>query len=229
MRCSKGLTVWYRDPVSAILNDITTFLRLREKTVAAQIVAGVDDLNAIHALLKTAGVDPNFTVEVTSKSEPDRPNTDTRDLDSSADMSDTDPTSDDGRIPRRRRLGRYGRPVRATVLDVLESENRSWSSAEVQEAVLGEVGPDRADEKLQATVRTALWTLGKHKNSVRRDGRHLATKWLTDPDTPAVTGVSGTAPTSGLGGDDYEAQQDHRHNPPGRDGDNHGRAPIAGG
>jgi len=215
--------------MSAILNDITTFLRLREKTVAAQILAGVDDLKSIHALLKTAGTDPSFTVEVTSKSAPDRPTTDTRVPDSSADMSDTDPTSDDGGIPRRRKVWRYGRPVRAMVLDVLESENRAWSSSQVQKAVLGEVGPDRADEKLQATVRTALWTLGKHNQSVRRNGRHLATKWLTDTDTPAVTGVSGTAPTIGLGGDDYEAQQDHRHNPRGRDGDNHGRAPVAEG
>lgn len=197
--------------------------------MAAQIVAGVDDLNSIHALLKTAGADPSFTVEVTSKSEPDRPTTDARDSDSSADMSDTDPTSDDGRIPRRRKLGRYGRPVRAMVLDVLESEKRAWSSAEVQKTVLGEVGPDRADEKLQATVRTALWTLGKHNQSVKRNDRHLATKWLTNTDTPVTAGVSGTAPTTGLGGDDHEAQQDHRHNPRGRDGDNHGRAPIVEG
>jgi len=137
--------------------------------------------------------------------------------------SDAAPTSG-------RSLGQYGRPVRAIVQDILESENRAWTSAEVQDAVAAEVGPERVDEKLKATVRTALWTLGKNGRSVKDDaGRHTAVRWLTDTETPGATGVSGTAPTSGLGGEDDQTQaQDHRHDPSRRDGVHLDRTPVGG-
>jgi hypothetical protein len=121
--------------------------------------------------------------------------------------------------------------VRAIVLDVLESENRAWTSAEVQETVAAEVGPERVDDQLKATVRTALWTLSKHGQSVKDDsGRHTATKWLTHAETPADTGVSAcVSGTSGLGGDDDQAQaQDHRHDPSRRNGVHLDRTPVGG-
>ena len=68
-------------------------------------------------------------------------------------------------------------------------------------------------------VKRGLWQAGTPTD--------IAAKWDADTETPAATGVSGTAPTSGPGGDDDQAQaQDHRHDLHGRNGVHLDRTPV---
>ncbi len=199
------------DAMGDELADAIKFLRGREHAVQTQIASLDVDLRKIRDALSALGMEP----------QPSRTDDEPTTVNDESESRTPDETPAPGANVRR-----YGRSVRALVQEVLESENRAWTSAEVQEAVRAEVGPERVDERLQATVRTALWTLGKHGQSVRDDsGRHVAAKWHTSTETPAGTGVSGTAPTTGLGGEDHEAQNSHRHDPSRRNGDHHS-APV---
>ena len=202
--------------------DIVDYLQGREEAVATQIASMNDDLKKIHKLLRALGVAPRFEFNLVSSSpgaavEPD------------ADVAQPE----DNAQPAGRSAGRYGRPVRAIVQELLESANRAWTSAEVQEAVRVEVGPERVDDKLQATVRTALWTLRQHGQSHRNDdGTHIATKWLEDTEAPAGTGASGTAPTSGPeGGENHHdpVPTDHRDHLQQRNGVRSGGTPVVRG
>lgn len=195
------------------LAEAIEYLRDREHVVQQQVASLTADLRKIRSALVELGVEQQQLHWV------DAPTTVSDESGSEAREATLTP----GVNP-----GRYGRPVRAIVLDVLESENRAWTSAEVQEAVRDEVGPERVDDKLKATVRTALWTLRKHGQSVTDDsGRHTATKWLTtSTETPAATRVSDAAPTNGQGGEDHA--HDHRHSGFGRIGDHQDRTPVGG-
>jgi hypothetical protein len=68
--------------------------------------------------------------------------------------------------------------VRAAVLALLESAPRQFSAAEIASAISAQL-PDRPEDQLKSTIRTAVWTLRKHNQIVTvQGGRHLATKWL---------------------------------------------------
>ena len=205
------------------LADAIEYLQVRERQVQAQIASLNAGLKKLHDALVALGVEPRL----------DRDHGLQRTDDESTTVSDEgesktpDATPAPGANP-----GRYGRPVRAIVQAILEAENRWWTSAEVQEAVRAEVGPERVDKRLQATVRTALWTLRKHGQSTKDgEGRHLAARWrLTDTESPVAAGVSGTAPASGLGGEYHEAQNSHHQDLFRGSGDHHSSgAPVARG
>jgi len=201
------------------LADAIEYLQVRERQVRAQIASLNAGLKKLHDALVALGVEPQLDRDHGLQHTNDESTT----VSDEGESKTPDATPAPGANP-----GRYGRPVRAIVQGILEAENRWWTSAEVQRAVRAEVGPERVDERLQATVRTALWTLRKHGQSEKDgEGRHLAAKWLTDAETPADTGVSGTTPTSGPGGDDDQAQaQDHRHDLHGRNGVHLDRTPV---
>lgn len=198
----------YVERVRDELTDAIDYLRGRERAVQAQIATLNADLRKICNALIVLGAKSHLDVSDEGESE----------------------TPDATPAPGTNAPLRYGRPVRAMVQGVLESENRPWTSAEVQQAIQAMVGPERVDAKLPATVRTALWTLRQKGRSVTdQSGRHFAMKWATKKKTPAGTEVSGTAPTSGPGGDDDQAQaQDHRHDLPGWNGVHRDRTPVGG-
>lgn len=135
-----------------------------------------------------------------------------------------------GRTPASRGgTGRYGRSVRAMVADVLRSENRWWTVAEIQDAVHAEVGPARADARLKDNVRASLYTLKKHGEADNHgDGSYMATVWLTDTDTAPddAEAVSAPIPTTGAGGESGDPHQDHDHNQPGRHDRDHRKPAI---
>jgi len=122
--------------------------------------------------------------------------------------------------------GQVGQPtLTGRVLDLLHNSGRPMPIEDIAKSLDLDVTQARsATAYLKRkgevhNVKRGLWQAGTPTD--------IAAKWDTDTETPAATGVSGTAPTSGPGGDDDQAQaQDHRHDLHGRNGVHLDRTPV---
>ena len=137
------------------------------------------------------------------------------------------PAADEGALPSdvRPKEQADNSVITSRVLDLLHNAGGPLHIGDIAETLDLDVTQARsavAYLKRKGEVRNidrGLWQAGAPTD--------IAAKWDTDTETPAATGVSGTAPTSGPGGDDDQAQaQDHRHDLHGRNGVHLDRTPV---